>query len=271
MAKPFLKWVGGKRRLMKKLEDYFPKVYNNYYEPFLGGGSVFFNFTPSNGTISDLNEPLINTYRIIRDDLEGLLIHLEILETMNNSEDYYRLRGEFNNLKCGLDKSHESLVRLAALMIYLNKAGFGGLYRENKKGMFNASFGKYKKLNIADAVNLKLVSDSLGSVKLKNVDYLQTIQDAKSGDFIYLDPPYDKTFTKYQKGGFTREHQTDLANVLKSLDNRGVKFLLSNSNTEFINELYGEFNIVGVTVGRNLNNNVKVAKKSNNEVIVMNY
>ena len=134
--KPLLKWVGGKTRLIKKLEEYFPVDYNTYFEPFLGGGSVFFNFTPKNAIISDLNGTLIDTYIAVRDDFDELFKHLQVLEKKNTSEDYYEYRKEFNELRLGSSENPdiESKTYVSALMIYLNKAGYGGVYRENQKG-----------------------------------------------------------------------------------------------------------------------------------------
>jgi len=261
---PVIKWVGGKRRLMKELNKYFLKEYNNYFEPFLGGGSVFFNFLPENATISDLNETLINMYISIRDDLDNLYEHLQELETKNNKDDYYTLRTTFNTLKNENKDSNNTYI--SALMIYLNKAGYGGVYRVNKKGGYNVPFGNYKKLNITDKKNLMLVQKSLQNVTLICSDYKSILNKAKKGDFIYLDPPYHKenktSFTKYNKNGFDEKEQTYLCSMLKELHKKGVKFLLSNSNTKLINDLYKDFTIIPVTVGRHINNKNKgVSKK----------
>jgi DNA adenine methylase len=159
--KPFLKWVGGKTRLMKKVEDYFPLKYNNYIEPFSGGGSVFFNFTPKNAIISDLNETLIDTYIDIRDNFDEVYEYLTILEKKNNEVDFYKFRKLFNELRLEENvylqkKSDVSNIRISdtvyisALMIYLNKAGYGGVYRENQNGGFNVPYGKYKTINLTD-------------------------------------------------------------------------------------------------------------------------
>jgi DNA adenine methylase len=250
--KPFLKWVGGKKRLMTKLEEYFPKKnYNRYYEPFLGGGSVFFNFksgASGTATISDLNGTLIDTYISIRDDLDELYKHLKVLEEKNTENDYYIFRDEFNKLK----KENTNKTYVSALMIYLNKAGFGGVYRENQKGEYNVPYGKYKKINITDKKNLLKIQESLKNVNLSCSNYSDILKKVKKGDFIYLDPPYAKenktSFTKYQKGDFDEKEQEKLAFLLKELNKIGVKFLLSNSNTKIINELYKDFTIVEVTV-----------------------
>jgi len=320
--KPFLKWVGGKKRLMTKLEEYFPKKnYNRYYEPFLGGGSVFFNFKSGakKATISDLNGTLIDTYISIRDDLDELYKHLKVLEEKNTENDYYIFRDEFNKLKkentlegssgttlegssgttlegssgttlegssgttlegssgttlVGSDKTY-----ISALMIYLNKAGFGGVYRENQKGEYNVPYGKYKKINITDKKNLLKIQESLKNVNLSCSNYSDILKKVKKGDFIYLDPPYAKenktSFTKYQKGDFDEKEQKNLSLLLKELHKKGVMFLLSNSNTKIINELYDyeHFTIKEVTVGRHINNNNKNKgeSKKNNEVLIFNY
>ena len=276
--KSFLKWVGGKTRLMKKLEEYIPNNYNTYYEPFLGGGSVFFNFTPKNAVISDLNKTLIDTYTTIRDDFDELFKHLQDLEKKNTSENFYKYREEFNNLRSDEKKILESKTYISALMIYLNKTGYGGVYRENQKGGFNVPYGNYKYINITDKENLLKVKESLNNVNLSCSYYSNILKKAEKGDFIYLDPPYHKenktSFTKYQKDDFDEEEQKKLASLLKKLDKRGVMFLLSNSNTNFINELYKDFTIVEVTIGRHINNKNKdsgIKSKKNNEVLIFNY
>jgi DNA adenine methylase len=269
--KPFLKWVGGKTRLMRELEKYFPENYNRYFEPFLGSGSVFFNFSPKKATISDLNGTLIDTYISIRDDFNELYKHLKVLEGKNTEKDYYDFRNEFNKLK----KENTSKTYVSALMMYLNKAGYGGVYRENKKGEYNVPYGKYKKVNITDKKNLLKIQKSLKNVNLSCSNYSDILKKAKKGDFIYLDPPYAKenktSFTKYQKSDFDEKEQEKLALLLKKLDNLGVMFLLSNSNTKIINELYKDFTIVEVTVGRHINNKNKGESKKNNEVLIFNY
>lgn len=269
--KPFLKWVGGKTRLMNKLSEFFPTSYKNYFEPFLGGGSVFFNFMPENATIADSNTTLIDTYITIRDNLDELYEFLEVLETKNSEDEYYEYRKEFNKLR----KEGTSKIYISALMIYLNKAGYGGVFRENQKGGFNVPYGKYKTFNITNKQNLLNVKKSLEKVNIKCSNYTDTLKNAKKGDFIYLDPPYDKenktSFTKYQKDDFNQEEQKKLANLLTELDQKGVMFLLSNANTELINDLYKDFTIVEVTVGRNINNKNKGVSKKNNEVLIFNY
>ena len=277
--KPFLKWVGGKKRLMAKLEECFHKNYKckRYFEPFLGGGSVFFNFTPKKATISDLNGTLIDAYISIRDDFDELFKHLKVLEEKNTESDYYIFRDEFNKLK--KENTHTNKTYVSALMIYLNKAGFGGVYRENQKGEYNVPYGKYKKINITDEKNLLKIQESLKNVNLSCSNYSDILKKVKKGDFIYLDPPYAKenktSFTKYQKGDFDEKEQEKLAFLLKELNKIGVKFLLSNSNTKIINELYDyeHFTIKEVTVGRHINNNNKNKgeSKKNNEVLIFNY
>jgi DNA adenine methylase len=285
--KPFLKWVGGKTRLMKKIEEYFPDNYNRYFEPFLGGGSVFFNFTPNNAFISDLNKTLIDTYESIRDNFDELFKYLQILEKKNTPEDYYEYRRQFNRLRNDEKRQLDTKTYVSALMIYLNKTGYGGVYRENKKGGYNVPYGKYKNINITDEKNLLKVKQSLKNVSLFCSHYSDILKNTKKGDFIYLDPPYHKenktSFTTYNKGGFNEMEQKKLAILLKKLDEKGVMFLLSNSNTTFINELYKDFTIIEVTVGRHINNKNKrkntsclgpIGPQNNsrpNEVLIFNY
>lgn len=286
-AKPFLKWVGGKKRLLTKLEEHFPTKYNTYIEPFLGGGSVFFHFQPKKAILSDSNKALIHTYTTISNELETLYTHLQELENKNTEEEYYQYREEFNRLRNTIDFSNTNSstmnsssiyydpLYISALMIYLNKAGYGGVYRENQKGEFNVPYGKYKKLSIANKELLLEVQKSLKNITIQCCNYKETILQAKKGDFIYLDPPYDPeektSFTKYQKGDFTREDQKELAFMLYECDKQGIIFVLSNSNTKFIRELYKDFIITEVTVGRHINNKNKSDKVIiNNEVIISN-
>lgn len=270
--KPFLKWVGGKTRLVKTILSYIPSKIDRYFEPFLGSGSVFFSGQFEKAILSDTNKTLIQTYIDLRDNFDELFNYLESLENKNTSEDYYKLRNEFNELR----KNTEKNVYTSALMIYLNKTGFSGLYRENQKGEFNVPYGKYKKINITNKANLKRAKEALKKSKILCRDF-NIIKNARTGDFIYLDPPYHKetktSFTKYQKGDFDKTEQIRLSLLLKKLDKKGVKFLLSNSNTDFIRELYSEFNIVEVTVKRHLNNKNKTSsrQKLNNEVLIFNY
>lgn len=272
-ATPFIKWVGGKKRLLNELKIFFPEKYNKYYEPFLGGGSVFFNFSPKNATIGDLNKQLINCYLTIRDNFDELKEKLLELQNKNTSEEYYELRKEFNKLK----QDNSNIIYVSALFIYLNKAGYGGVYRENSKGGFNVPYGKYKSLNLYDEkkfIEIKKVLENK-NINILNSDYKDIIKDAKKGDFIYLDPPYYKenktSFTKYQKQDFNEDNQKELFNLLNSLDKKGVYFLLSNSNTEFIKSLYKNYNITEVSVGRHINNKKKTIQKKNNEVLIYNY
>lgn len=274
---PVLKWVGGKKRLLSTLSKYFPKKYNDYYEPFLGGGSVFFNFQPKQAYISDLNKTLINLYISIRDNYDKLKTYLLELQDKNTEKEYYEIRKEFNELrKKDLEPDN---VYISALLVYLNKAGYGGVYRENSKGGYNVPYGKYKTLNLYDENKFQAVKEVLSNKKINiqcsGYEYLNKM---KKGDFAYLDPPYDPeektSFTKYHKGDFNRKDQENLANMLKKLDKKGVKFLLSNSNTEFIRELYKDFTIVEVTVGRYINNKKNLPKKEpkqDNEILVFNY
>jgi DNA adenine methylase len=163
------------------------------------------------------------------------------------------------------------------MFIYLNKAGYGGVYRENSKGGFNVPYGKYKSLNLYDEkkfIEIKKVLENK-NINILNSDYKDIIKDSKKGDFIYLDPPYYKenksSFTKYQKQDFNEDNQKELFNLLNSLDKKGVYFLLSNSNTEFIKSLYKDYNITEVSVGRHINNKKKTIQKKNNEVLIYNY
>lgn len=268
--KPLLKWVGGKRQLLPAIHAALPE-FNHYYEPFLGGGAVLFSLTPEKATVNDLNSELINVYETVRDDVDGLI---SLLSTYPNEEDFfYEMRGKDRDSSF----AHMTRTERAARTIYLNKTCYNGLYRVNNAGQFNSPFGRYANPAICDEEPLRGVSGYLNDneVSFHTGDYAAILQDAKEGDFVYLDPPYDpvnptSNFTGYQSGGFGREDQLRLKEVCDKLDAAGVKFLLSNSATDFIQEIYSayEIDIVGATRAIN-----SVASKRGkvDEVLVRNY
>ena len=266
--KPFVKWAGGKRQIIKVLKENIPETFNRYIEPFVGGGALLFELLPSNAIINDINSELINTYLVIKDNVERLIESLK--EHKNNENYYYKIRD--------LNPSELSKIERASRFIYLNKTCFNGLYRENSKGKFNVPFGKYKNPKILDEENLRAVSFYLcnNNIKIYNKDYKEICELAKKGDFVYLDPPYypiNKTssFTKYTKYDFTEKDQIELSEVFKSLDKKGCFVMLSNSNTDFIKELYKDFYILEVEAGRYINCKGNLRKKRKLEVLIKNY
>ena len=265
LAAPVLKWVGGKRQLMGEIEKVLPKTYTTYYEPFIGGGAVLFELQPKKAVINDVNSELINLYNVIKDDVELLIEDLRKHE--NTSEYFYRIRE--------MDRDRElyeklSNIEKASRIVYLNKTCFNGLFRVNKSG-------EYKNPNIVDEVTLRAVSKyfNKADIKILNSDFEQSLKGIRRGSFVYLDPPYDPVsssanFTGYDKGGFNRDEQIRLKKLCDKLDKKGVKFLLSNSATDFIKDLYKDYNIKVVKAKRAINSNGN-ARGEVDEVLVRNY
>lgn len=270
--KPFVKWAGGKTQLLSKIEELLPNQMNNYYEPFIGGGAVLLNFGFMNATISDTNEELIYTYCCIRDHLDELIKEIDILDSNheeNPKEYYYKTRDIYNEM---LISGHKN-IQLAAMFIYLNKHCFNGLYRVNSKGLFNVPFNQKKSGKSYSRENLEEVSRYLKNVNIKCQDFEITCQDCQKGDFVFFDSPYaplnPTSFESYTKEGFSQEEHIRLANLFKTLSNKGVKCMLTNHNTEFIRELYKDFNIEIVPVKRFINANSD--RRKGEEVIITNY
>ncbi|MDU5740139.1 MAG: DNA adenine methylase [Clostridium sp.] len=272
LAAPVLKWVGGKRQLMGEIEKVLPKTYTKYYEPFIGGGAVLFELQPNKAVINDVNSELINLYNVIKDDVESLIEDLRKHE--NTAEYFYKIRE--------IDRDRElyeklSKVEKASRIVYLNKTCFNGLFRVNKAGEFNSPFGKYKNPNIVDEITLRAVSKyfNKADIKILNGDFEQSLKGIRKGSFVYFDPPYDPVsssanFTGYDKGGFGRDEQIRLKKLCDKLDKKGVKFLLSNSATDFIKDLYKDYNIEVVKAKRAINSNGN-ARGEVDEVLVRNY
>jgi DNA adenine methylase len=218
--KPFLKWVGGKGRVIAQLEQLFPGEYKNYFEPFVGGGAVFFDVKAKNSTINDINRSLIGAYINIRDNIDRLVKQLDDLQSIyyelseiQQTEMFYNLREEYNNL------SDKNSVRKSALLIFLNKTCFNGMYRENKKGGFNVPFGKHRKPTICDEVNLREISEQLKYTNILAGSYRDAVIKAKAGDFIYFDPPYHplnptSSFTSYSEDDFIEKDQIELKELI---------------------------------------------------------
>lgn len=254
-AAPVVKWAGGKRQLLGCLVRRVPQVYSRYYEPFFGGGALLWRLRPEKAVVNDVNADLMNLYRVIRDALHPLM---EELERYRNEESfYYRLRE--------LDRDREAYGALtdvckAARILYLNRTCYNGLFRVNSAGEFNTPFGRYKNPKIADWENLYAVHRFLNRSKVKLLcgDYEASLRRLDKDAFVYFDPPYDPLsasagFTGYDRGGFDRSQQQRLKNVCDRLHKRGIRFLLSNSSTDFIRNLYGAYEIETVRARRALN------------------
>ncbi len=276
-GKPFVKWAGGKRQIINQLKKYMPDKYNTYYEPFIGGGALFFELFNSYGkkaVLNDYNKELINVYECLKDEnkFEKMCNELNHHEANHSEEYYYKIR-DIDRNKSKLNKMID--YKRAARTIYLNKACFNGLYRVNSKNEFNVPFGKKVKVNTYDGQNLGIVHCILNfnDIELMSTDFEEAVSTAKKGDFVYFDPPYDsetETFNSYTEGGFGKAEQERLFKVFKKLDKKGCYVMLSNHNTKMINDLYKEYNIHVVEAKRNINSNGKKRGKVE-EVIITNY
>jgi DNA adenine methylase len=264
--RPFLKWAGGKTRLISQYKYYFPEHYQTYYEPFLGGGAVFFYLQPPQAVLTDINADLILTYQCVRDNLEELINLLQKHKQRHNSEYYYDVRGYYTGTN----------LQKAARFIYLNKTCFNGLYRVNSQGKFNVPVGKYKNPGICQEEVLKVASQALKKVKIKNVNFEEVVNHANdSNDFVYFDPPYyplsqTSNFTAYSNFCFDENQQIKLRDIFIKLANKGVKVMLSNSDCPFIRDLYKGFNIHTISGVRSINSNAQKRGKIN-EVLVTSY
>lgn len=274
--RPFLKWVGGKAKLLPEISKYYPTSYGTFYEPFVGGGAMFFSLNPKTAHINDLNLVLISAYKHIRDDLEKLIVSLQELElhyhslpSLEEKKLFFLAQREiFNSLP---NNSFNKTV----LLIFLNKTCFNGMYRENSKGGFNVPFGKHEKPKICDANNLERVSEALQNTTITHSSYEQAVSTAKKNDFVYFDPPYHplnttSSFTSYQAGGFTEQDQVKLRDEFKRLSDIGCKVMLSNSDSSLINELYKDFNIHKIHAARSINS-VGTKRGKILELLITNY
>lgn len=262
--KPFLKWAGGKQALADFIIERFPRKNGVYYEPFVGGGSVFFSLQPNQAVISDHNRWLVDTYISIRDDWQGVL---RILDTLaNTKEDFLQIRG-LN------PRSIADPLRRAAHFIYLNKTCFRGLFRVNRAGQFNVPYGAYQR-RYYDPENIRRISDSLQMVEIRQGDFEAGLEGVTSKDFVYFDPPYYKLggysdFNRYTEFQFREQDQIRLAAVCRELDAKGIQWALSNSDTAFIEHLYHGYRMVPINTRREINLNSM--KRNVTELLIMNY
>ena len=280
IAKPFIKWVGGKRQLLPELELRVPKSIDAYFEPFVGGGAMFFHLAERIGScyLSDTNSDLIDTYKAIQSNPRGLISELRCHKNTKDHFEYVR----------GLDRcldyaDSRSFVEKAARFIYLNKTCFNGLYRVNSKGHFNSPFGRYKNPNIVDADNIFACNSVLcrPGVFLDKRSYCETLSDIKNisrtcgSVFVYLDPPYipispTSSFTQYSKGGFTVDDHKKLKTFCDTLSELGIKWMQSNSSAELVFSLYQDYFVEKMPVRRNVSASVS-GRNVVYETIIRNY
>ena len=275
--KPFVKWVGGKRQLLRQFREkklYPPEKFNpktgRYFEPFVGGGAVFFDLLPQKAFLSDLNSELVTTYNIIKNDVDELIKSLK--KHKHNKKYFLKIRAQ--------NPKQLTNVEIASRFIYLNRTCFNGMYRVNSKGEFNVPLGRYNNPLICDEINLQKVSKTLKNVEITHQDYKQIIKKANKGDFIYFDPPYHpinetSSFTSYTKENFSKRDQIELRDIFLKLHKRGCFVMLSNSDTPFINKIYSEIKdnlikINKVNAGRMINSKSSGRGKIK-EVLVTNY
>lgn len=264
--RPFLKWAGGKSKLIEQYTPYFPKDFKTYYEPFLGGGAVFFHLQPKNAIISDINFELINTYCCVRDNLEQLIPLLEKHQQKHSKEYYYYVRSQLATTE----------LERAARLIYLNKTCFNGLYRENSKGLFNVPIGKYKSPKVYNPDLLSSVSEALKSAQIEVRSFDAILDCAKTAqDFVYFDPPYyplspTSNFTAYSHYSFNQNDQIKLRDTFAELAGRGVKVMLSNSDCSFIRKIYSKFKVYETSALRAINSDASKRGKIS-ELLVTSY
>lgn len=270
---PFVKWAGGKRQLLTQIKERMPKFYNKYYEPFVGGGAVIFEFLPQNAVINDINRALVNTYRQICNEPE---VFLKVIYKMDSDmwEDgkkyYYSLRERYNDKLM----KEEFDMELAALFVFLNKHCFNGLYRVNRKGLFNVPYNDSKRKSY-DEENIRAISQYLKGVTILEGDFETACENAKEGDFIFFDSPYaplnPTSFESYTKEGFDIESHKRLSRLFDNLTKRGCYCMLTNHNTELIKELYSNkgYSLDIVSVKRMINSDA--SNRVGEEVIIYNY
>ena len=273
LVSPFLKWAGGKRQLLGVLSELMPKgKIKSYCEPFIGGGALLFHLQPDTAYVNDINSELINVYRAVKDSVDDLIAELSGFE--NTPEMFYEVRSWDRDR---IIYSTLSDTQRAARIIYLNKTCFNGLYRVNNTGEFNSPFGYYRNPNIINEPVLRAVSHYLNhaDIHLSSMDYAEVLTGLRKDTFVYLDPPYDPvsdtaSFTGYSRGGFSRSEQIRLRECCDKLSRRGIRFMLSNSATDFIREQYSEYNITVVKARRAVNS-IGYRRGDIDEVIVRNY
>lgn len=271
MPQPIVKWVGGKRQLLNVLMKQMPENFGTYYEPFFGGGALFFERAPGKAVVNDANPQLMNLYKNVRNCPDDVLDAYEDWRTKYNSSGsgevkdrvYRDARNQFNkDIKekaCGPEN--------AGTLLFLNRAGYNGVYRVNKKGLFNVPSAHREQIGTHLKSAVYAASQALQGAELRNTDFAEAVQGAKAGDVVYFDPPYYETFTQYQDREFSKEDQVRLAKLFKKLSDNGVTCILSNSDAQFIRNLYSGYAHLPVRTRRSVNRNA--SKRSGNELIIV--
>lgn len=270
---PFVKWAGGKKQLLDRLEERMPETYGQYYEPFIGGGALLLDVQPKNAIVNDVNEQLLNVYRQLKADAEAVISILNGLDAVEcNKEHYLKMRAEYNKKIA----AHILDAECAALTIWINKHCFNGLYRVNSKGLFNVPYNNKVGGASMSEENLRGIGAYLnsGDIEIREGDFEAACADVRAGDFVYFDSPYipvseTASFTDYTKDGFSYEDHRRLADLFRRLDAAGVKIMLSNHNVDLVYELYDGFKIEAVDVKRAINRDA--SKRVGKEVIITNY
>lgn len=271
---PILSWPGGKRQLISKIAPLIPTQYNTYIEPFVGAGAILLNELPKKAIINDLSPELIRVYNVIKESPEELISYVAELNNKNSEEQYYEVRA------WDRDPNYEAYpeIKKAARTLYLNKTCFNGLYRVNSKGYFNASYNKRKKPPFLDSDAIRELSKYLNNndIEILNGDYKVALSRAQSGDFVYVDPPYDyepgvNGFVSYTSTLFMRDEQEELFKQLVELDQQGVKWLFSNNATKWIMDLYSNFDINFAEANRTINPAALAKTGPAKEVLIKNY
>lgn len=270
---PFTKWTGGKRQLLPVIRELMPKNYNRYFEPFVGGGALFFDLAPKDAVINDFNAELINCYQQIKDNPQELIEILKVHQEYNSKEYYLDLRSADRDER--IDMMSE--VQRAARILYMLRVDFNGLYRVNSKNQFNVPYGRYKNPKIVDENLVSAISTYLNNnkIEIKKGDFEKAVLDVQQGDFVYFDPPYiplseTSAFTSYTHEGFSYDDQVRLRDAFKRLSDTGAYVMLSNSSSALVEELYKDFNIHYVEATRT--NGAKSSSRGKiSEIIVTNY
>lgn len=270
---PVLKWAGGKTQLLEQIADNMPTKYNNYYEPFVGGAAVLLGISPAQAFVNDVNEQLINLYTQLKDEVESVIEKVNEIDNIPCTKElYYAIREQYNSKIARRDFDADC----AALMIWINKHCFNGLYRVNSKGLFNVPYNNKVGGKSIDEGNIRAISEYLrkANITITCHDFEKACESVKTGDFVYFDSPYvpessTASFTDYTMNGFTFEDHRRLADLFRRLDSIGAKVMLSNNDVPLVRQLYEGYHIQSLDVKRMINRNAD--KRTGKEVLITNY